>query len=67
LVGFELHRSGALRVTTRPGLWEQVIELALEAWIDDEAARLVDARMHRTANGGQGDVTTRLDYSTERG
>jgi hypothetical protein len=32
-------------MTTRPGLWEQVIEPALEAWIDEDAARRLDERM----------------------
>ena len=40
-----LRRVMRFGVTTRPGLWEQVIEPALEAWIDDEAARRLDERM----------------------
>ena len=40
-----LRRVMRFGVTTRPALWEQVIEPALEAWIDDEAARRLDARM----------------------
>jgi hypothetical protein len=40
-----LRRVMRFAVTARPGLWEQVIEPALEAWIDDEAARRLDERM----------------------
>jgi hypothetical protein len=32
-------------VTTRPELWEQVIEPALRTWIDEDAARRLDERM----------------------
>jgi hypothetical protein len=40
-----LRRVMRFGVTTRPGLWEHLIEPALEAWLDDEAARLLDQRM----------------------
>jgi len=34
-----------LAVKARPNLWREVIEPALEAWIDDQAAQLLDDRM----------------------
>lgn len=40
-----LRRAMRFGVTTRPGLWEHLIEPALEAWIDADAARCLDARM----------------------
>lgn len=40
-----LRRVMRFGVAARPGLWEQVIEPALEAWIDDEASSRLDERM----------------------